>query len=68
MENFKEKLADILDVEEIEESDILEDFEEWDSLSVLTVISYVNSTFNKTLTAKEIRQCKTVKDLYEIVK
>ena len=65
MEQFKEKLIDILDVDDISDEDVLEDFDEWDSLSILTVISYVGSTFNKTLTAKEIRDCKTVKDLYE---
>ncbi len=68
MEQFKEKLIDILDVDDISDEDVLEDFDEWDSLSILTVISYVGSTFNKTLTAKEIRDCKTVKDLYELVK
>lgn len=68
MEKFKEKLIDILDVDDINDEDVLEDFDEWDSLSILTVISYVGSTFNKTLTAKEIRDCKTVKDLYELVK
>lgn len=66
MENFLEKLADILDVDKVKEDNILEDFEEWDSLSVLTIISYIGSTYNKTVTAKEIRTCKTAKDLFDL--
>lgn len=66
MEKFLEKLADILDVDEVKEDNVLEDFEEWDSLSILTIISYIGSTYNKTVTAKEIRTCKTAKDLFDL--
>ncbi len=66
MENFLEKLADILDVDEVKDVSILEEFEEWDSLSILTIISYIGSTYNKTVTAKEVRACKTAKDLFDL--
>lgn len=68
MEELLEKLADIFDVDEVKESDILEDFEEYDSLSVLTIISYAGQAYNKTVSAQEVRSCKTVKDLYELIK
>lgn len=68
MDKFLEKLADIFDVEEVTENDILEDFDEYDSLSILTIIAYVGSEYNKTLSAKEVRECKTVQDLYNIVR
>ena len=68
MEELLEKLADIFDVDEVKEEDILEDFEEYDSLSVLTIISYAGQNYNKTLTAKDVRACKTAKDLYELIK
>lgn len=67
MENFLEKLADIFDVDEVKENDVLSDFDEYDSLSILTIISYVGSTYNKTLTAKDVRNAVTASDLYKLV-
>lgn len=67
MEKFLEKLADILDIDEVKEDDVLENFEEWDSLSVLTIISHISTTYNKIFTAKDIRGCKTAKDLFSMI-
>ena len=68
MQSFLEKMADILDEEIIKKEDILADFDEYDSLSILTIISYVGSEFNKTISAKEIRECISVEDLYDLIK
>ena len=67
MEKFFEELADILDVDVVSAEDVLEDFDEYDSLSILTVISLAGSKYGKTLTAQDVRGCKTAQDLYGLV-
>lgn len=68
MQEFLEKLADIFDEEVVKEEDVLADFEEYDSLTILTIISYAGSEFNKTISAKEVKECKTAKALYNLIK
>ena len=67
MEKFFEELADILDVDAVNAEEILEDFDEYDSLSILTIISLAGSKYGKTLTAQDVRACKTAQDLYSLV-
>ena len=67
MEKFFEELADILDVDTVNAEDILEDFDEYDSLSILTIISLAGSKYGKTLTAQDVRTCKTAQDLYGLI-
>lgn len=68
MEEFCSELADIFDVDEAQPSDILENFEEYDSLSILTIISLFGSKYKKIITAKDIKNCRTVEDLYKLSK
>ena len=67
MQKFLEEIADILDADDVKESDVLADFDEFDSLSVLTIISLAGSKYKKVLTAQDVRNCKTVKDLYNLI-
>jgi len=41
--------------------------EEWSSLIALGVIAFVKTKYGKTVTGKEIRECKTVQDLFNVV-
>lgn len=67
MQKFLDEIADVLDADDIKESDVLADFDEFDSLSVLTIISLAGSKYKKMLTAHDVRACKTVKDLYNLI-
>jgi acyl carrier protein len=67
MSEFNTKLADILGVESVTESDLLEDFEEWDSLSILSVIAMLDSDYGVNLTSANLRDAKTVAELWQIV-
>jgi acyl carrier protein len=44
------------------------DLEEWSSLTALAVIAMVDEVYNVTIKAEDIKNSKTIKDLYEIVK
>lgn len=64
-----EKIAEILDLE-VDEIDVkanLEDIEEWDSVAILSFIAMMDEEFNKAVKGAEIREAKTVQDLFELM-
>lgn len=63
MEHFKEKLAEIFEVENISNKDILKDFDEWDSLTLLSIIAIVDSEFNIQLRASDFDEIISIEDL-----
>ena len=40
---------------------------QWDSLAILLVISHFESTYKMSVTGKEIRQCKTIRELIKLI-
>ena len=68
MNEFCEKIADILDTETISETDLLADFPEWDSLSILSVIAMLDSNYGVNLDSDNLKGVKTVADLWQLVK
>lgn len=65
MQELIDKLSEILE-EDVNEESILDDFEEWDSLAVLQIISFFNSEYSLSVAASQIKNAKTVKDLYNL--
>lgn len=67
--NFLKDLTDLMDTEEELSLDtVLADVEEWDSLSHVSFMSYVvRYASNTNITPMEIRNAKTVRDLYAFV-
>ena len=41
--------------------------EEWGSLTALSIISMVDDEMDKAITGADIRSCKTIEDLYNLV-
>ena len=69
MEQFIEKMIDVMDIEEeVTPNTVLEDLEEWDSLSLVSFIAMANATYGKKVVAADVKMAKTVADLYELVK
>lgn len=58
---------DETDPSEIKADTEFQNLEEWGSLVALGVIAFVKTEYGKTITGKEIRSCKTVKDLFDLV-
>lgn len=64
--HFAEQFDDT-DVTEITSDCLFHDLDEWSSLTGMGVIAFVKTTLGKTITGKELRECDTVEDLYNLV-
>lgn len=68
LDEFVVLFADLLDdtdPSEIRPDTYFQELDEWSSLLNLGVIAMVKTQLGKDITAKEIRSCETIKDLYE---
>lgn len=66
IENFADQF-DETDAAEIQADTEFHQLEEWSSLIALGVIAFVRTQYGKTITGKEIRDCNTVEDLFNVV-
>jgi acyl carrier protein len=58
---------DDTDVSEIQADTHFHDLEEWGSLLGMSVIAMAKTQYGKTITGKEIRECETVEDLFNLI-
>lgn len=58
---------DDIDFSEIKGNTIFQELEEWSSLTILSIIAMVKIEYGKELTAREIRSCQTVTDLFKLI-
>lgn len=66
IKNFADQFDDT-DPSEIKANTSFQELGEWSSMVALGVIAFVKTQYGKTVTGKEIRSCKTVEDLFNIV-
>lgn len=67
VEKFAEQFDDT-DPSEITAETEFKTLDEWSSLIALSIIAMVDEEYDVTLKGDDIRNSKTVKDVYEIVK
>ena len=58
---------DETDISEITADTEYQELEEWNSLTALGIIALVKIKYGKSITGLEIRNAKTVKDLYDLI-
>ena len=71
LQNFIQNIVDLFDDIDTSNFSALTDFkdiDEWNSLLVLSVIAMVDEEYGIIITSDDIRQAKTIEDLYSIVK
>ena len=67
---FIAKFAEELEIEDAESLAAETEFrqlEEWSSLSVMVFIAFADENFGKQIGDKQIADCKTIQDLYNLV-
>ena len=67
IENFAAQFDDT-DVSEIKAGTVFKELDEWSSLIALSVIAMVDEEYDITIKGDDIRNSKTVEDLFNIVK
>lgn len=70
IENFVDGFAnqfDDTDTSEFQAATNFHELEEWSSLTAMAVIAFVKTEYDKAITGKEIRSCKTIQDLFNLV-
>lgn len=58
---------DETDASEISKETKFHELEEWSSLVAMGVIAMAKTQYNKSVTGKDIRQCVTVEDLFNLI-
>lgn len=64
--NFADQF-DETDASEIQADTEFHEIDEWGSLTGMGIIAMVKTVYGKTITGKEIRECVTVEDLFNLV-
>ena len=70
LEEFVKRFAEEFDetpVEQFQSSTDFKSLEEWGSLTALSIIDMVDEEFDKRVTGTDIRNSKTIEDLYNLV-
>lgn len=70
LQEFVADFADLFD--ETDASSItpnceFHELEEWSSIIAMAIIAMVRTHYGKTITGKEIRNCETVEDLFNLL-
>lgn len=71
LQDFIQNIVDLFDDIDTSNFSALTDFkdnDEWNSLLVLSVIAMVDEEYGIIITSDDIRQAKTIGDLYSIIK
>ena len=58
---------DETDPSEITAETVFHDLDEWDSLIALAVLNMTEKKFGKKITFDEMKTCKTVEDLFNVI-
>jgi acyl carrier protein len=68
LNEFIEKFKDALDIKgEFDINVELEEFEEWDSMGYISIMSMLDEEYGKEVNANQLKACKILADLYELV-
>lgn len=66
IKNFAAQFDDT-DASEIQAETDYQELEEWSSLTAMSIIAFAKTQYGKTITGREIRSCKTVEELYNLI-
>ena len=66
IKNFANQFDDT-DASEIQVGTRFHDLEEWSSLVGMSLIAMVKTLYGKTITGKELKECITVEDVFNLI-
>ncbi len=66
IENFAEQFDDI-EPGTIQADTEYQELDEWSSLTAMSIIAMAKTEYGKTITGREVRSCKTVEALFNLI-
>ena len=66
IEEFTNQFDDT-EASEIKADTEYQELEEWSSLTAMSLIALAKTEYGKTITGREVRSCKTVEDLFNVI-
>ena len=66
IEEFTNQFDDT-EASEIKADTEYQELEEWSSLTAMSLIALAKTEYGKTITGREVRSCKTVEDLFNLI-
>lgn len=66
IKNFADQFDDT-DASEITADTEYQELDEWSSLTAMSIIALAKTEYGKTITGREIRYTKTVKELFDLI-
>ncbi len=67
MDDFYQRMAEILEVDKVGPDDRIASFDNWDSLGVLSILALADSVYGVTVTGEEIARMNTVGELEKLI-
>ena len=70
MEDFIVNLAeqfDEMDPSELNEDTVFQELDTWSSLAAMGIIAMAKLEYGKSITGRDVRNCLTVKSLYDMI-
>ncbi len=67
MDQFYERLAEVLEEDAVQPDDVLATFEQWDSLTALSVVAMIEEHYAVNLSAEELAGAPTASALEALV-
>jgi acyl carrier protein len=61
------KFFEGMDPDDIQPETEYQELDDWSSLTALSIIALAKTGFGKTVTGIEVRRCKTVQELYDMI-
>ena len=67
--DFFQELVECMEIEpvDIDEDTVFRDLEDFDSMAVMSIVAFADEKFGETLTAEQLKNMKTVRDLMELI-
>ena len=66
IKNFADQFDDT-DASEIKADTEYQELDEWSSLTAMSLIALAKAEYGKTITGREVRSCKTVEELFNLI-
>ena len=66
IENFADQFDDT-EASELSAETKFKELDEWSSLTAMSLIALAKAEYGKTITGREVRSCKTVEELFNLI-